>query len=151
MGTLSGDATAEIEAPIERCWALVEDVAIAPEWQRGLEEMNVIERDGQGRAVICDSVTDGKIRMFHSRVQFSYEGPRRLAWEQVHGDLKSMRGSWEFAALGAGLTRVTYRLELDPGRLGLLLRGRVEASVRAVIVGARPGELAKRLAGAPSM
>lgn len=151
MGTLSGEATAEIEAPIERCWALVEDVAIAPEWQRGLEEMNVVERDGAGRGVICDSVIDGKIRMFHTRVQFSYEGPHRLAWEQIRGDLKSMRGSWEFADLGDGLTRVSYRLALDPGRLGLLIRGPVEASVRAVIVGARPGELATRLAAAPSM
>lgn len=150
MGTLSGEATAEVEAPIERCWALVEDVAIAPQWQRGLEEMNVIERDAQGRGAVCDSVIDGKIRMFHTRVRFSYEGPRKLAWEQVHGDLKSMRGSWEFDALGDGLTRATYRLELDPGRLGLLIRGPIEASVRAVIVGARPGELATRLAGAPS-
>lgn len=150
MATLSGEATAAIEAPIERCWGLVEDVTIAPEWQRGLKEMNVVERDAQGRGVICDSVTDGKIRMFHSRVRFSYEGPRKLTWEQVHGDLKSMRGSWEFDELGDGLTRATYRLELDPGRLGLLIRGPVEASVRAVIVGARPGELATRLAAAPS-
>jgi ribosome-associated toxin RatA of RatAB toxin-antitoxin module len=150
MGTLSGEATAEIDAPIERCWALVEDVSIAPEWQRGLEEMNVIERDAQGRGAICNSVIDGKIRLFHSRVRFSYDGPMKLAWEQLHGDLKSMRGSWDLADLGDGRTRATYRLELDPGRLGLLIRGPVEASVRAVIVGARPVELATRLAVAPS-
>ena len=129
----------------------MEDVAIAPEWQRGLEEMNVVERDAQGRGAICDSVIDGKIRMFHTQVRFSYDSPRRLSWEQVRGDLKSMLGSWEFDELGDGLTRATYRLEIDPGRLGLLIRGRVEASVRAVIVEARPGELATRLAAAPSM
>ncbi len=147
MGTLSGDATTDVDAPIDRCWALVEDVSTAPEWQRGLEQMDVVERDELGRGVVCDSVIDGKIRQFRTRVRFGYEGPNKLSWEQIEGNLKSMRGSWEFRELGDGRTRVTYRLEIDPGRrLGLLIRGPVEASVRGVIVGARPGELATRLA-----
>ena len=31
MAPISGTSTAEVDAPIDRCWALIEDVAIAPE------------------------------------------------------------------------------------------------------------------------
>jgi ribosome-associated toxin RatA of RatAB toxin-antitoxin module len=147
MATLSGQATIEVGAPIERCWAVVENVADAPEWQGGLERMVVLERDDSGRAVLCDATTNAKIRNVTTRTRFDYEEPRRLSWEQVgKGELRSMRGAWELEELGEGRTRVTYRLEVDPGRLGLLVRGPVEAAVRAIVVGGRPKELAARVA-----
>jgi hypothetical protein len=147
MATLSGEATIEVDAPIERCWAVVEDVPDAPAWQGALVRMEVLERDDQGRAVLCDATTDAKIRKVTTRTRFDYREPTQLSWEQVgKGDLRSMRGAWELEDLGDGRTRVTYRLELDPGRLGLLVRGPVEAAVRAIVVGGRPKELAARVA-----
>ncbi len=149
MGVLTGEATTEIAAPIERVWSIVEDVATAPEWQRSLHEIEPLERDEHGRVIIGDATTDAKVTRVKTRTRFEYFAPTSLRWEMVgKGDVKSMRGSWELEDLGDGRTRATYRLALDPGRLGLLVRGPVEAAVRAAIVGGRPAELAERVAAA---
>ncbi len=40
--SLTGSSTAEIHAPLETVWALVQDVESAPNWQGGL---NALTRD----------------------------------------------------------------------------------------------------------
>src|SRR3977135_4281685 len=117
MHAITGSASTEIYAPIERCWAVVEDVPSAPDWQGGLVSMDVIERDEEGRALVCDAVSDAKVRTILTRTKFSYEAPTWLAWEQVgKGYLRSVRGAWDLEDLGDGRPRVTYSLEVDPGR-----------------------------------
>jgi ribosome-associated toxin RatA of RatAB toxin-antitoxin module len=143
---ITGRASTDIDAPIERCWEVVEDVPTAPEWQGGLERMDVIERDEHGRAVLCDALSDAKVRKVMTRTRFTYEAPNRLAWTQEgKGDLKSMRGAWELEDLGDGRTRATYDLEVDLGRLGFIIRGPIVDAVRAVLVNPRPKELAARV------
>lgn len=147
MGKLGGVASTEVDAPIDDVYALLQDVAIAPEWQSGLEEMTVLERDGQGRALRCRTSSDAKVKLIKTEVRFSYEPNTAVRWEQVKGDLNSLRGAWELEDLGAGRTRVTYRLHGDPGRaLGMLVRGPVEARIREKMVDVRPGEVVARLA-----
>ena len=147
MGTLGGVASAEIAAPIEEVWAVVEDVATAPDWQNGLEAMEPLERDGEGRVLVADSTSDAKVRQVTTRVRFTYEAPERLEWRQEKGDLKSLVGAWELEDLG-GRTKATYRLNGDPGRmLGMLIRGPVEGKSRDVLVNGRPAELKARIEG----
>jgi uncharacterized protein YndB with AHSA1/START domain len=148
MAHMGGSASAEIEAPIAEVWALVEDVAIAPDWQGGLVAITPLDRDPEGRPTLVESESDVKVRRVKTRVRFSYEPPRRLSWTQEKGDLKSVEGSWTLEDLGDGRTRATYTLDSDPGRvLGMLLRGPVEAAVMAMLVNARPGELKARVEG----
>jgi ribosome-associated toxin RatA of RatAB toxin-antitoxin module len=143
MAPLTGSSSVEIDAPIERCWAIVEDVPTAPEWQGGLERMDVIERDDQGRALVCEAVTDAKVKKVVTPVRFTYEPPTKLSWEQVgKGDLKYMRGAWTLEDLGNGRTKATYDVEVDLGRLGFVLRGPIVDGVRAVVINPRPKELA---------
>ena len=66
MGNLTGSSTAEIDAPIGRVWELVEDVEAAPSWQGGLKSLRAVERDGDGRAVLCESESDAKVRTIKS-------------------------------------------------------------------------------------
>jgi hypothetical protein len=145
MAILRGSSTADVKAPIERCWTLVEDVPTAPEWQGGLIEMNVVELDEQGRARICDAVSDAKLRKVSTRVRFIYEGPTRLSWVMIEGDLDHMDGSWQLEDLGGGLTRVTYSLAVDPGPIPPFIRGPIEKAARAILVNGRANELARRL------
>ncbi len=146
MAHMGGTAEAEIEAPIEQVWALVEDVLIAPEWQGGLVSVTTLERDAEGRPTLVESVRDIKVRQVKTQVRFGYDPPTRLSWSQEKGDLKSVEGSWELEDLGEGRTRATYTLDGDPGRvLGMLIRGPVEAAARAMLVNARPGELKERI------
>lgn len=140
--SLSGSSTAEIDAPIETVWGLVEDVAIAPEWQGGVLGAEVLERDDQGRAVRVEYENDVKVRSVKVIVRFRYDGPTKLSWTQEKGDLKSVDGAWTLEDLGEGRTRATYSLEVDLGRmLGMLVRGPLVDVVRNMLVGARAGEL----------
>lgn len=146
MGHLGGTKSIEVEAPIEACWALAVDVASAPEWQSGLEDMKVLDTDADGRPARCETSSDIKVRVVKTIVRFSYQEPNRVSWTQEKGDLKSLDGSWELEDLGDGRTKVTYSLDGDPGRvLGMLIRGPVEGKVRDVMVNARPGEFKARV------
>jgi len=148
MAHLGGTASAEIDAPLDRVWAEVEDVLAAPEWQGGLVAITPLERDEQGRPTLVESESDIKVRHVKTEVRFSYEPPTRLSWTQEKGDLKSVEGSWTLEDLGDDRTRATYTLDADPGRvLGMVIRGPVEAAARAVLVNARPGELKARCEG----
>jgi carbon monoxide dehydrogenase subunit G len=145
---MGGTAEAEIDAPLDEVWVVVEDVLTAPDWQGGLEAITALEHDDEGRPTLVESVSDIKIRQVKTQVRFSYEPPTRLSWAQEKGDLKSVEGSWQLEDLGDGRTRATYSLDGDPGRmLGMLIRGPVEAAARAVLVNARPGELKARVEG----
>jgi ribosome-associated toxin RatA of RatAB toxin-antitoxin module len=146
MAVIKGSSSSEADAPIERCWALVEDVAIAPEWQGGLERMDVVEKDDQGRVLEADAVSDAKLRKVKTRVRFTYEGPTRLSWRMIEGELESMEGSWELEDLGGGRTRITYNVAVDPGgHIPRLIRGPIESAARAILVNGRADELAKRV------
>jgi ribosome-associated toxin RatA of RatAB toxin-antitoxin module len=148
MGNLGGSKSIEVEASIAACWAIAADVASAPEWQKGLEDMRVLDRDAEGRPSRCETTSDAKVRMVKTIVRFSYEEPTRVAWAQEKGDLKRLDGAWVLEDLGGDRTRVTYTLDGDPGRvLGLLLRGPVEGKVTDVMVNGRPAEFKARAEG----
>jgi hypothetical protein len=148
MGHLGGSASAEIDAPLQAVWAVIEDVISSPEWQGGLDKMTALECDADGRPTLVETENDIKVRRIKSRVRIHYEGPTRLSFKQEKGDMKFVEGVWELEDLGHGRTRASYRLDADPGRmLGLVIRGPVEAAARAILVNGRPGELKRRLEG----
>jgi carbon monoxide dehydrogenase subunit G len=146
MAPMTGSSTAEIHAPLDQVWALVEDVERAPDWQGGLKSMHVIDRDDEGRAIRCEAETDAKVRTVKSVVHFTYAGPTQLTWTQEKGDLKAVEGSWELEDLGGDRTRATYSIEVDLGRkLGMLVRGPIVDVLRQMLAGARAGELKKAI------
>jgi hypothetical protein len=147
MARMSVAGSTEIEAPIARVWAVVEDVLIAPTWQGGLVAATVLEHDAERRPALVELESDLKVRRMKTLVRYSYEPPVRLLWTQVKGDLRSIEGSWFLEDLGGGRTIATYTLEGDPGgMLGMLVRGPVEAATRAAL-SARPGELKAHVEG----
>lgn len=148
MASLTGSSTAEIAAPLDQVWELVQDIEVAPEWQGGLNSMEALERDDQGRVTRCEVGTDIKVRTVKSIVRFSYDRPTRLSWRQEKGDLKSVDGSWELADLGDGRTHATYHIEVELGRmLGAMVRGPLVGVLRQMLAGARAGELKTRIEG----
>jgi uncharacterized protein YndB with AHSA1/START domain len=147
MTLLTGSSSADIDAPIDRCWALVADVAGSPRWQNGLERVDVIERDAKGRALICDTVNDAKFTKVHCRVRVAYEPPHRVTFTRVESDdVDSMEASWELQEVGPERTRATYSLAVDPGHVGMLARP-LERALRPLVVGRRAEELAQAVAG----
>jgi ribosome-associated toxin RatA of RatAB toxin-antitoxin module len=145
MGVIEGTATAEIDAPLERCYELAADVDHIAEWQGGVQRVEVVERDGQGRVLVARISTDAKVRTVTTTVRFSYDEPRGLSWKQTKGDLRALDGEWSFEDLGGGRTKASYHLLGDPGRvLGMLIRGPVESRLRELLVGERPDQLKRR-------
>ncbi len=136
MGVIKGDRSVEIDAPIERCFEIAANIEAAPEWQGSLQDVEVLERDGDKRAVLVETKSDAKVKSVRALLRFTYEQPTRIEWVQEKGDTKALRGWWDFEDLGGDRTRATYALESDPGRvLGLLLRGPAEAAVRDFLLG----------------
>jgi uncharacterized membrane protein len=136
MGQIKGDRSVEIDAPIERCYEIASDIENAADWQGSLKDVEVLERDGDRRAVLVETVSDAKVKDVRSVLRFTYSPPNEIRWVQEKGDSKALVGWWAFEDLGGGRTRATYALEADPGRmLGLLLRGPAEAKVRDFLLG----------------
>ena len=136
MGTISGERSVEIEAPMERCYEIASDIDHAPEWQGSLKDVEVLERDGDRRPMLVETVSDAKVKDVRAVLRFTYQPPTEIRWVQEKGDSKSLVGWWSFEDLGDGRTRATYGLEADPGRmLGLLLRGPAEGKVRDFLLG----------------
>jgi ribosome-associated toxin RatA of RatAB toxin-antitoxin module len=145
MGTISGERTVEIDAAVERVFAIAADIDRAPEWQPSLVDVEVLARDGDRRATSVETESDAKVRTIRSRLSFVYEEFTAITWDQETGDVKALRGWWRLEDLGSGRTRATYGLEVDPGRmLGMLLRGPAEAKVRDFLVGGTAEGLKER-------
>jgi uncharacterized protein YndB with AHSA1/START domain len=142
MTLLSGSSSAEIAASIERCWEVVSDVAAHPQWQQGLERVEVVERDAAGRVVVCDTVNDAKFTKVRCRVRVDYDAPGRVTFARVQSDdVDQMDASWVLEELGPERTRATYSLAVDPGPVGMLARP-LERALRPIVVGRRADELA---------
>ena len=148
MGHIKGDRTVEIDAPIERCYEIAADIDNAAEWQGSLKDVEVLERDGDRRAVLVETVSNAKVKDVRSVLRFTYDPPSEIRWVQEKGETKSLVGWWAFEDLGGGRTRATYALEVDPGRiLGLLLRGPAEAKVRDFLLGNAADGLKRKAEG----
>ena len=139
---LEGENSIQVDAPCERCFGLVAALDRFPEWQSQVRSAKVYERDAEGRPEVAETVSDARVREIKYRLRYAYEPPHRISWTYVDGDVKDIRGEYRFEPLDADRTRVTYRLEVDPGRrLGLLLRGRLADKVRDYVMGTTLDEL----------
>ena len=100
MANITGERTVEIDAPIERCFEIAADIANATDWQGSLRDVDVIERDGDRRALLVETESDAKVKTVKALLRFSYEEPTAIRWVQEKGDTKSLHGSWTFEDLG---------------------------------------------------
>jgi uncharacterized membrane protein len=136
MGNITGERSVEIDAPIQRVFDIASDIENAPAWQGSLKDVEVFERDADGRPSLVDTVSDAKVKTVKTKLSFTYNSPTEIRWRQEKGDVKSLVGWWKLEDLGGDRTRATYALDVDPGRmLGMLIRGPVEGQVRDFLLG----------------
>jgi ribosome-associated toxin RatA of RatAB toxin-antitoxin module len=123
MADLVGRRSIEIAATPERCFAIAADIDRVPEWHGAMTEVEVLERDDDGRATLVESGLDAKITRVRMRLRFGYDEPLGLWWTRESGDLRSLDGSWRFRDRGDGVTVATYALEIGVNRrLAVLVR-----------------------------
>lgn len=141
MGTITGTASVEIDAPIGEVYSVAADVEGSLRWQPEFKVAECLARDSDGNQALVYMELDVKVRRLGSKVRFSYE-EKRIAWEQEDGPLKSVEGSWEFEDLSEARTRVTYRLEVDLGRkLSLVIRGPLVGVLSDQLIKTMPNRL----------
>jgi len=142
MATIEGTAGAEIEAPIDAVYAIAADIEGSGRWQPEIKLAECVERDADGNQVLVRMETDAKVRRLGSTIRFDYTRPNRIEWAQEEGDLKSLVGRWELEDLGQERTRVTYSLDVDPGRiLGMAIRGPLVDVLRGRMIESMPEKL----------
>ena len=139
---LEGRSAIEVDASPQACFDLVVGLDRYPEWQSQVRSAKVIERDGEGRPLVVETVSDARVRDIKYRLRYTHEPPGRMSWVYVDGDVKDLYGEYRFEALDDGRTKVTFELSVDPGRrLGLLLRGPLADRVRDYVMGTTLDEL----------
>ena len=108
--------TIEIDAPPERCYALMTDYERIPSWQGAVRSIRVLERDEQGRGSVLEYEIDAKLKVVRYRLRQVYDEPHRLSSEYLGGDFRDFSGEWRFQPAGDGRTHVELELAIDPGR-----------------------------------
>ena len=116
MGSYGDCRTIEVDAPPERCYALMTDYERIPSWQGAVRSIHVLERDAQGRGSVLEYEVDAKVRVVRYRLRQVYDRPDRLGCEYLGGDFRDFSGEWRFVSVPEG-TRVELELRIDPGRL----------------------------------
>jgi len=127
----STSATIDIDAPVERCFAVAADIAAYPDWAMGVRSTEVLETDAQGRVTRAHFVLDALLRRLAYDLRYTYDAPHAMSWTaEPGGDLAAMEGSYRFSAVEAGQTRVSYALHVEPGfSLPAFLRRSIERRI----------------------
>jgi uncharacterized membrane protein len=106
--------TITIQAPHESCWAIATDFERYPEWAKDVKSAVVLTRDDQGRATQVEFRTSALGRSTHYTLEYDYtEGPARLSWHLVEGDIvRALDGAYSFVEVDGG-TQVFYELDIE--------------------------------------
>ncbi len=101
-----------ISASPEVVFAVIADIEKYPEWTDGMKNIEVTERDSEGRALTAEfDIAGGPIT---DRVALAYDWqPLRVSWHLARGtSITKLDGSYALQASNEG-TLVTYTLEVD--------------------------------------
>ncbi len=135
----------------QQCHDLVADIDNYPSWASGLTEVNVLERDEQGRASEVAFRAGAFERTTRYTLAYDYsQAPSRIAWSLVSGDIvKRLDGYYEFAEAPdhEGATMLTYRLALE---LAIPLPGFIKRRAESRIAHAAIDDLQQQLESEPA-
>lgn len=103
-----------IDAPPSRVHEVAVDIERYPEWAEDVKEVEVLERDAEGRPVLARfrAAAMGHSATYVLRYDHT-EAPRVLAWKLERGDIvRVLDGEYRFDG-GGHTTEVTYRLVVE--------------------------------------
>jgi ribosome-associated toxin RatA of RatAB toxin-antitoxin module len=106
--------TAVLPASTEDVVAVLLDFDAYPQWQSGVLDCTVVERDDAGRGTLVDMVVDAKVRTIRYRVRYSYDlDAAKMAFDYVSGDLRQCSGRYRFTSRDGG-TEVAFAVDVEP-------------------------------------
>ena len=148
-----------MRATPERLYEVILDFEQYPRWAADIKQVNVLERDEQGRGTVVSWRAAAFGRSTSYTLRYDYAGaPQEVAWVLDHGDITSkLDGMYSFAPAGnpgdggnandADATEVTYVLEVE---LKIPLPGFVKRRAEQRIISTALKELRARVEQAPA-
>jgi ribosome-associated toxin RatA of RatAB toxin-antitoxin module len=112
---VSNEQTLVVNAPIEKIWSTLLDFDSYPQWSGGVMEIDVLERDEEGRGTLIQMKVDAKFKKVTYKVRYNYDAPNKLWWDYIEGDLETMEGYYTFADNGDGTTTVNTDVDFEAG------------------------------------
>jgi ribosome-associated toxin RatA of RatAB toxin-antitoxin module len=124
-----------VAAPPERCFAVAADLERYPEFFNDIKEVEVKERDDQGRPLLVTFRAAAFGRSTSMTLAYDYsEAPHALSWKLTQGDITTKwDGSYIFDPGEGGGTDVTYHVEAElrvpiPGFIKMRATSRIMAT-----------------------
>ena len=107
--------TIDVKATMDKIFEVATDFEAYPEWNANIKNVEVRERDDDGRATHVWYEVDAKIKKLKYVLEYDYsEAPEAFSWTLVEGDVKDLRGSYRFDEFD-DVTEVQYEMAIDPG------------------------------------
>lgn len=104
----------EIDAPAMACFDVAADIESYPEWAAGVKQVEVLERDPDGRAHRAAFVLEGFVKEIAYELVYDYDPPDRMSWAaDPSPDIEMLEGSYAFTERD-GVTEVVYALSVLP-------------------------------------
>jgi len=105
----------DINAPIEKVYAIVVDYEKYPEFLDEQTGAKVLSRNGN---IVEVSFKLKVVKEIEYKLRLVETAPTELSWTLIKGEMmKVNNGGWKLEALGADKTRATYSVELGLGML----------------------------------
>jgi ribosome-associated toxin RatA of RatAB toxin-antitoxin module len=104
-----------VDASPEQCFAVVADIESYPEWVADLKEVQVLERDQDGRPLVAAFRAAAFGRSTNYTLVYDYSrAPDEFAWVQRAGDITNrLDGYYRFRSAPGGGTEITYQLVVE--------------------------------------
>lgn len=128
MGADSDAYSAVVHASKDDILAAMLDFDSYTQWQSGMLECTVKERDEQGRGSLVELYVDAKVKKIRYLTRYYYDLDNGVfGWEYVSGDLKECTGRYELTAQDDGTTNVSVNIDTEigffvPGPMKKLIR-----------------------------
>jgi uncharacterized membrane protein len=105
----------DIAAPLETIFDVATDLESYPEWNSGIKEVEVRERDDRGRPSKVWMKVDAKLKVLEYTLGYDYaNAPGSFSWHLIDGDVAELEGTYSFDEF-EDVTEVGYEMRVDPG------------------------------------
>jgi hypothetical protein len=89
---------------VEECFAVLTDFAAYPDWSSAVTECRILDRHPDGLPRRVAFALDMTLKTVRYVLEYNWTKPLGGTWRLVEGDLKSVDGSYQFAAAGTKTT-----------------------------------------------
>jgi len=140
LGTITVRAFVDVPVEPRAAWAVLTDYDRLAEFVPDMHESRLVSKPGQPHRVLQRGEKSWLIldAPFEVLMQMDEAPPSRIAFHQLAGTLKDMRGEWRLLPLKSGV-RINYYARMEPGLLSprapgdsVLIQADIERMLEAI-------------------